>query len=453
LAAVLGCVALVTGVPSRASAAALVSAVWTASKTTPGSTGVTYTYTVVPRTTATLSQVTMTVPAGTSSGAGANALAAGTVTPLITPGGTAVLSGNTLSYSFTPVTVAAGVALSIQFTGLTNSPATGSQTSAVTTLNSGITVDNGTASFTFTGVLTALSGVTWTTSSAAVGATSVSYSYTFTPANLFDALAIGTVKITVPPGTTGTPVIISASPVLNMFTGVTLSGNTLTITGNGGLLSILGPISVTIGGLSNTFTAGSYVPEIVTSNTSGNIDSGVATGVNFPGGLGFGAPAALSWSGTLNGQNQYLIATSPADQLLTVNDQSDTGAGWRVTVSATNFVTASGATLPVNGVLGVSGSTSGLWTSTTGPTAACLAAVFCTLPNDGSVTYPVLITSAATSPAPAVVYDAAAATGVGPVTVGGSTAANPVGWWLNVPAVATAGTYTSTVTVSLISGP
>jgi hypothetical protein len=51
------------------------------------------------------------------------------------------------------------------------------------------------------------------------------------------------------------------------------------------------------------------------------------------------------------------------------------------------------------------------------------------------------------------IYDTAAATGVGQVVIGGSGAANPVGWWLNVPASAFAGAYTSTVTMAVISAP
>jgi hypothetical protein len=67
--------------------------------------------------------------------------------------------------------------------------------------------------------------------------------------------------------------------------------------------------------------------------------------------------------------------------------------------------------------------------------------------------YPVAITTAASSPPASDIYDASATTGLGSVTIGGSSAANPVGWWLNVPANTLAGTYTSTVTVDIISGP
>jgi len=65
--------------------------------------------------------------------------------------------------------------------------------------------------------------------------------------------------------------------------------------------------------------------------------------------------------------------------------------------------------------------------------------------------YPVAFTTAATSPTAVTIFDDAALTGLGSITVG--VGANPVGWWLNVPASAIAGTYTSTVTLEIISGP
>jgi hypothetical protein len=63
----------------------------------------------------------------------------------------------------------------------------------------------------------------------------------------------------------------------------------------------------------------------------------------------------------------------------------------------------------------------------------------------------VAFTTAATSPTAVTIFDDAALTGLGSITVG--VGANPVGWWLNVPASAIAGTYTSTVTLEIISGP
>jgi hypothetical protein len=175
--------------------------------------------------------------------------------------------------------------------------------------------------------------------------------------------------------------------------------------------------------------------------------------VNFPGGLWVGAPPSLSWSGTLNGQNRALTDTTAADQLLMVNDQTNSAAGWHLTVSTTNFVNSVAAyTLPASAVLGVTGSTADLFTSAA-PTATCSGSAACTVPDTSAVTYPVIINSAASSPAAATVYNAKAGTGVGLTSLGGSAAANPVGWWVNVPAVAAAGSYLSTLTVTVSTGP
>jgi hypothetical protein len=65
----------------------------------------------------------------------------------------------------------------------------------------------------------------------------------------------------------------------------------------------------------------------------------------------------------------------------------------------------------------------------------------------------VAITTAPSAPANYTVYDTAAATGEGVMTIGGSAAAHPIGWWVQAPASTRAGTYTSTVTLQIISGP
>jgi hypothetical protein len=68
-------------------------------------------------------------------------------------------------------------------------------------------------------------------------------------------------------------------------------------------------------------------------------------------------------------------------------------------------------------------------------------------------TFPVAITTAASAPTAFVIYDANAATGTVSIAVGGSTAANPVGWWLNVPGNTKAGTYTSTIAMAVVTAP
>jgi hypothetical protein len=446
LAAIIGCAAVLAGVPSRAGAASLASATWTASTTTAGAVGVSYTYTVMTATAGPLTTVTMTVPPGTG-----GTPAVGTVTPATVAGGAVSLAGTTLSYTFSSVSAPAGIVLSIQVTGLTNTTSTGSATSVISTLNAGAAVDTATADFTFTA--TALTAAGWTTSSAVVGAADTSYTYTFQASSVPGA-TVTTITMSVPPGTVGTPAIGTVTPLslASSLNGVTLSGSTLTVTGTGVPLASGTTVSIQVTGLTNTYTAGSYVPEIVTSNSAGLVDSGVAPADTFPGALFVAAPASLSWSGALTGSAQAIPDTDAAAEQLSVNDQTNGGAGWRVTVSATSFTDGSGDSLPDAGVLQVTGSVTSEG-SPTAPTVSCQGTLICTPPDDSSVSYPVAITSAAQSPAAVTVYAASAGTGVGPVTIGGAGAANPVGWWLDVPATALAGTYTSTVTISVVSGP
>jgi hypothetical protein len=117
-------------------------------------------------------------------------------------------------------------------------------------------------------------------------------------------------------------------------------------------------------------------------------------------------------------------------------------------VSATTFTNGS-STFPNNGTFVTNGSVTSS-AATTAPTATCTGT--CTLPVN-TTTYPVAITTEPSNPTPFIIYDTAANTGLGQVIIGGSTQPDPVGWWVNVPANALAGSYTSTITMEIISGP
>jgi hypothetical protein len=160
------------------------------------------------------------------------------------------------------------------------------------------------------------------------------------------------------------------------------------------------------------------------------------------------SPSSLGWDETLNGLDQDLVDTSASDEQYTVNDATGSGSGWHVTLSATTFTNGS-HTFSNTGTFSTNGSVSSI-SATTAPSATCTDT--CTLPTN-TTTYPVAITTAASSPTPSTIYDTAASSGLGQLVIGGSTAADPLGWWLVVPASAYAGSYTSTVTVELVSGP
>jgi len=112
---------------------------WAVNNTQTGRTGVTYSYSFKTATTATLTSVTMTVPAGTS-----GTPAVGTVYGV--GAGTVALAGTTITYTITtPASINSGISIYLSFTGLTNTAAAGSYTSTITTIKSGPTnVDTGT---------------------------------------------------------------------------------------------------------------------------------------------------------------------------------------------------------------------------------------------------------------------------------------------------------------------
>jgi hypothetical protein len=168
------------------------------------------------------------------------------------------------------------------------------------------------------------------------------------------------------------------------------------------------------------------------------------------GSLSLLAPIALTWAGTGNGLDQELVDATTADQSYTVDDATGSGTGWNVTVSATTFTsTAPAATLADTGTLSTNGSIASA-IATTGPAATCTTGAACTLPTD-TTTYPVAITTAPATPTAFKIYDSAAATGLGSIAVGLPGA--PVGWWVAVPANAVPATYTSTITLEVVSAP
>ena len=132
-----------------------------------------------------------------------------------------------------------------------------------------------------------------------------------------------------------------------------------------------------------------------------------------------------------------------------MNDTTGSGAGvWHITVSATTFTDGT-YTLPDAGTLAVTGSITSP-TASAGPALNCPSAC---APPVSSQTYPVAIPTARSAPPPVTVGNAGAGTGRGAVSIGGHTAPDPFGWWLTVPANARLGSYTSTVTVAVVSGP
>ncbi|MBV9801946.1 MAG: hypothetical protein JO130_02085 [Solirubrobacterales bacterium] len=149
------------------------------------------------------------------------------------------------------------------------------------------------------------------------------------------------------------------------------------------------------------------------------------------GSLGFaGTPGNVTFpSAALNGQNKTIQAAQPLD----VADATGSGAGWNVTSTST-FFTSGSNTLPAGAFL------------SSAPTATCDTNVTCTTAGTSTVAYPYFMPAGTTAPTATKLFTAPAGTGMGDQTL------SPT-WNLGIPANAYAGNYTSTWTLSLVSGP
>jgi hypothetical protein len=162
------------------------------------------------------------------------------------------------------------------------------------------------------------------------------------------------------------------------------------------------------------------------------------------GSLTFTPPLVYTWAATDSGVDQTVLAVGAGQEAILVDDATGSGAGWNLDASATQFTTGS-ILLPTT-ALSFNGSATSATTAGT-PTAACSALTTCTVPTN-TQSYPVL----AIPTTMVKIYDTSAATGMGSIVLG-LPGANPMGWWLTIPANQKAGTYTSTITLELITAP
>ena len=138
--------------------------------------------------------------------------------------------------------------------------------------------------------------------------------------------------------------------------------------------------------------------------------------------------AAPVFSANLNSGDQTPTYTTP----LTVNDTRTTGSvGWNLTITSTQFNTGT-HTLATNA------------STVTGVSSACANGGLCTNPTN-SLTYPINVPAGSSPPTPNKFYNAASATGVGTFTVTPTIA-------VSVPQNSYAGSYTSTLTIAVVSG-
>jgi hypothetical protein len=116
---------------------------------------------------------------------------------------------------------------------------------------------------------------------------------------------------------------------------------------------------------------------------------------------------------------------------LTIQDTRGTGTGWNATITSTQF-TSGGNTLATTA------------STLTGVTSVCTSGT-CTNPTN-AITYPVAVPAATVAPTAVKFFNAAASTGMGKFT-------NTPTIGVFVPQSSVAGTYTSTLTISIVSGP
>ena len=140
--------------------------------------------------------------------------------------------------------------------------------------------------------------------------------------------------------------------------------------------------------------------------------------------------ATPSFSANLDSGDSTQTYTVP----LTVQDTRGTGAGWNLTVTSTTFTTGGGSpqTLATTA------------SSLTGVTSSCSTGT-CTNPSNAQ-TYPISVPAAASAPTAVKFFNTTANNGMGRFTV-----TPTVG--VTIPQNAFAGTYTSTVTLSIVTGP
>ena len=149
------------------------------------------------------------------------------------------------------------------------------------------------------------------------------------------------------------------------------------------------------------------------------------------GALSLAAPSSASLPGvTLNGSNQ----TSTIALTLVPDDETGTGNGWQIDLTSTTFMNANGDALPtsastVTGVAGVSY-----------PTGNCSA------PTNTISSYPIPVPAGTTTPTAVPIFNAKAGTGEGPSNVA-------LNFAVGVPGYAYSGTYASSWTFTIASGP
>lgn len=137
-----------------------------------------------------------------------------------------------------------------------------------------------------------------------------------------------------------------------------------------------------------------------------------------------------SFSFTLDGST----GTASGQRTLAVRDTTQSGVGWHLTITSTQFTASGNRTLPTTA------------TRITLVSTSCTTGQICLLPTNTVSGYPLSVPAATTAPPAITYFRAAAGTGTGDITL-------IVTYTLSIPPGTRAGTYTSTFTEALVKGP
>jgi putative surface cell wall-binding protein len=172
------------------------------------------------------------------------------------------------------------------------------------------------------------------------------------------------------------------------------------------------------------------VAVVVGAPAAAGAATATATGTVTGSALSVATSSSPSFSASLDSGD----ATASYSLALNTVDTRGTGAGWNETITSTQFTTggASPQTLATNA------------STATGVTTACASGT-CTNPTN-AISYPVAVPAGATAPTAVKVFNAAANSGLGKFTITPTVS-------VFVPQNTFAGTYTSTLTISIVSGP
>jgi alpha-tubulin suppressor-like RCC1 family protein len=234
------------------------------------------------------------------------------------------------------------------------------------------------------------------------------------------------------------PTVAAVAPT----SGTAAGGTTVTVTGT----SYNSVLSVKFGATAGTgVSVGSPTSlTVVTPTQGGTVDTTVTTAwgtsatsaadqysfVCNGGGYSVSAPGTVTYPGiTLNGANQ----SQTMSVAFTVGDMSNTAAGWKLQGTSTTFTNSALQTLPTTA------------TTVTSVASTSAGSPSCSMPTN-VVTYPVTLPAGGTAPPAQTIYDANTGTGAGYTDV-------TLNFKLAVPANAYIGTFNSTWTFSVVSGP